>query len=374
MERKHSFSLQCMIRKGRKNRKDEYPVYLRMTVGGIRAEIATNVMASMDKWNASKGRLNGTIPQTRASNRQLDIFEHKAREIYNRLLLDGKSVTAEGIKNEITGVEHRARTLVASFEAEVIQMESREGSGFTKGTIKNWKVTLRHLKQFLQTHFGIEDISFRQIDHQFILDLDWFARTKWNCRTNAVLKHFQRIQKVIKIAINRGWIQKNPFSSFNCKQEKTHRTFLTPDELKSIETKIFPLKRLENVKDVFLFSCYTGLAYVDIEQLSLNNLKIGVDGKQWIYTFRQKTNNKSNVPLLPQALKIIEKYKDYNGPCSRGSLLPMITNIKTNAYLKEIADICGITKNLTFHMARHTFATTITLSNGVPMETVSNML
>ena len=374
MERKHSFSTLSIIRNGRKNRKDKYPVYLRITVGGIRAEIATNVSVYIEKWNVAKGRLSGTIEDTRRCNLLLDNFEHKAREIYNRFLLEGKNVTSEQIKNEITGTEQRKQKLIETFELEVARMELRKGNGFTIGTIKNWKVTLRHLKEFLVNHYTITDISFRQLDYQFISNLEWFAKTKWRCQTNAFLKHVQRLQKVIKIAINRVWIQKDPFLNFHCKPEKTHRTFLTPNELGKIEEKAFSLERLEHVKDVFIFSCYTGLAYVDIQQLTLHSLQIGVDGKKWIYTFRQKTSNKSNIPLLPKALKIIEKYSDYTLQNSQGSLLPMINNSKTNAYLKEIADLCGIEKNLTFHMARHTFATTVTLSNGVPMETVSNML
>ena len=170
------------------------------------------------------------------------------------------------------------------------------------------------------------------------------------------------------------WIQKDPFLNFHCNPEKTHRTFLTPNELAKIEERSFSLQRLEHVKDVFIFSCYAGLAYVDIEQLTLHNLQTGADGKKWVYTFRQKTSNKSNIPLLPQALKIIEKYNDYKQNNLKGLLFSMINNSKTNAYLKEIADLCGVDKNLTIHMARHTFAITITLSNGVPIETVSNML
>ena len=144
--------------------------------------------------------------------------------------------------------------------------------------------------------------------------------------------------------------------------------------MKRIETKTFSLRRLEHVRDVFIFSCYTGLAFVDIEQLTPKHVQCGVDGKKWVFTFRQKTSNKSNIPLLPVALGIIEKYKNSIVANQQQKLLPMINNSKTNAYLKEIADLCGIEKNLTFHMARHTFATTVTLSNGVPMETVSNML
>jgi site-specific recombinase XerD len=162
--------------------------------------------------------------------------------------------------------------------------------------------------------------------------------------------------------------------AFEATAEKTHRTFLTAGELNSIEKKTFEIDRLEKVKDIFIFSCYTGLAYVDVEKLTTDNVVIGIDGKKWIYTFREKTNEKSNIPLLPTAIQIIEKYKNHPQSINRGKLLPVISNIKTNAYLKEIAGVCGITKNLTFHMARHTFATTITLINGVPIETVSNML
>lgn len=214
MERKHSFSLQCMIRRGRKNRKEQYPIYLRITVDGIRAEIATKVMASVEKWNATKGRLTGTLEDTRLSNRLLDNFEHKAREIYNRFLLEGKNFTAEDIKNEITGLEQSKRMLIATFEEEVAKMELREGNGYAKGTLKTWNVTLRHLKQFLKEHYDCEDVSFKQLDYQFISDLDWFARTKWKCQTNVVLKHMQRLQRIIKMAINRGWLQKNPLRIF----------------------------------------------------------------------------------------------------------------------------------------------------------------
>jgi integrase/recombinase XerD len=151
-------------------------------------------------------------------------------------------------------------------------------------------------------------------------------------------------------------------------------TFLTADELSAIENKTFSILRLQHVANVFIFCCYTGLAHIDVQKLTSENLVVGIDGKKWIYTFREKTDNKSNIPLLPQALHIIQKYRNKTGQQSTTKLLPVISNIKTNAYLKEIADLCGIQKNLTFHMAKHTFATTSTLTNGVPIKTVSNML
>ncbi|MBC7889052.1 MAG: phage integrase SAM-like domain-containing protein [Ferruginibacter sp.] len=202
MERINSLSLQCMVRKDRKNRKEQYPVYLRISVGGKRTELITNVVISLDKWNAARGRVKGTVEETRRWNHLLDNLEQKAREIYNRHLLEGKILSSENIKNEITGLEHVKRLLIATFKIEVSQMQLMEGNGYATGTTKNWQVTLRHLKEFLKDHYRIEDISFRQLDHRFITDLDRYARNKWKCKTNAVLKHFQRLQKVVKIAHN----------------------------------------------------------------------------------------------------------------------------------------------------------------------------
>ena len=218
MQKKISFSLRCIIRKGRQTRKELYPVYLRIRVAGLRAEISTNVMISLDKWQASKGRIKGTVQETRQINHLLDNFEHKALDIYNRLLLEGSEPTAETIKNEITGGDNRQKQFIDAFEKEIAEMKLREGNGFTKGTIKNWKVTLRHLKEFAGKQYGNTDITFRQLDIKFITALESYARIVWNCRTNAILKHFQRIQKVIRMGIERGWLLKNPFDNFHCKQ------------------------------------------------------------------------------------------------------------------------------------------------------------
>ena len=372
MENRHTFTLLCIIRKNRINSRGDSYVYLRITVDKKRIEIATKIMVQEEKWDAHTGRLKKMLPDARVINQMLNNFEHRAREIYNGLILQGKLVTPKDIKDELTGAKHKKRTLLSFFREHVGNLESRVGNDYSVGTVKNWKVTLRHLTEFIKSKYSMEDMPFRQLDYKFIHDLELYARTRWECGTNAVLKHIERMLKVIRLDMNNGWLDKDPFINFRCKQEKTHRTFLTNEELNRLEKKRMPLERLQRVKDIFVFSCYTGLAYVDIEQLTKDNLTTGIDGKKWIYTFRQKTGNKSNIPLLPQALDIIEKYDAFMSLTNR--LFPVITNMKTNAYLKEIADLCGIKKNLTFHMARHTFATTITLSNGVPIETVSTML
>ncbi len=372
MVKKHSFSITSIIRQNRNNKDDQAPVYLRITCDCKRSEISVKIFVDPGKWLPAKGRVKGNTEETRRLNQSIETFEHRAREIYNKYILTGKVVTAEAIKNEIIVPPASQHFLVAQMQKFVSDIEKKIGNGYSAGTVKNWKVTLSHLKEFLRETRGIADTPFKDLDMSFLHNLELYATTQWHCRTNATLKHIERIRKIVNQAVSFNWLDKDPFVSFQAKHEKTHRTFLTEAELDRIEGKDIPIERLAKVRDIFLFSCYTGLAYIDLEKLTSDNLVIGIDKKRWIYTFREKTGNKSNVPLLPKAAALIDRYAAQAN--QSGRLLPVITNIKTNAYLKEIADICSIKKNLTFHMARHTFATTITLSNGVPIETVSNML
>lgn len=374
MIQKHTFSLLAYLRKSKANVAGLVPVHLRITMDGIRSEISTKTFVAPEKWHPGKGRVKGTSEDTRRLNATIESYEHRAREIYNRFLERGKVFSAHDIKNELTGTVHKQHTLVVLMQEFIREIEAKIGKGYSGGTVKNWKTTKGHLELFLKEYYNRSDISFKELDESFLSNFDAYARQKWNCGTNAVLKHIQRIGKIVKKAVAKGWLDKNPFSDFEAKWEKTHRTYLTLDELRRIEDKVFSVDRLKRVRDLFVFSCYTGLAYIDVEKLTPNHLVVGIDGKKWIYTFREKTNGKSNIPLLPKALAVIEQYKDHPQCSVKGKLLPVITNIKTNEYLKEIADVCGIKKNLTFHMARHTFATTIALTNGVPIETVSNLL
>ncbi len=374
MEKKHSFASLSFLRVFSRFKDGEAAVYLRITIDGKRTEISTKTMVPVEKWMAGRGRVKGIGEDVKKMNAGIISFEHRAREIYNRFIEQGKIITADSIKNELLGIDHKQRMILEQFERTVNDMVLRVDAGFAYGTVKNWKVTQRHLKEFLNQHYHVADITFKQLDLKFISDFEWFARMKWSCGNNAALKHIERIRKVVKKAVINDWLIKDPFMGFSGKQEKSHRTYLTGEELSAIENKTFAVDRLERVKDIFVFCCYTGLAHVDVQNLTARHLVKGIDGKKWIYTFREKTHTKSNIPLLPPAIGILQKYNPGEAKNPDAALLPVITNIKTNAYLKEIADVCGIRKNLTFHMARHTFATTITLTNGVPIETVSKML
>jgi site-specific recombinase XerD len=213
-----------------------------------------------------------------------------------------------------------------------------------------------------------------QLNYKFIADLEHYLLVTKNCGINTVAKYIKNVKHIVNIAVKNEWLDKDPFAAFKVTLKPGNRDFLSPDELKAIEEKEISIVRLDQVRDIFVFCCYTGLAYIDVAELTSDNLRKGIDGELWISKNRHKTETPSNIPLLPRAIQILEKYKDHPAVVNKGHLLPVLSNQKLNSYLKEIADACSITKNLTFHVARHTFATTVTLTNGVPIESVSSML
>lgn len=214
-------------------------------------------------------------------------------------------------------------------------------------------------------------MNIKLINHSFIVDFNVYLQSEMKCSENTAAKFVQLFKSIIIIARNNGYIVTDPFANYQIRFKKVDRGYLTEDELKLILEKRFSCKRLEQVRDVFIFSCFTGLAYIDVKNLKKENIKKGFDSNLWIMTKRKKTNVQSNILLLDVPLKILKKYE---GKFDDGRVLPVLSNQKMNAYLKEIADICGINKNISFHLARHTFATTVTLAKGVSIESVSKML
>lgn len=225
-----------------------------------------------------------------------------------------------------------------------------------------------------------QDIFLKQLNYRFIVDFEQYLRNfkpkkkRKTCTTNGTMKHLERLKKMVNLAVRMEWLEKDPFQKFQLKYEKNERSFLTERELDLLEDTTFTALGIQRIKDIFLFACYTGLSYIDLKELSDRQLVKGINGHLWIYTKRAKTNEAVKIPLLPKAREILEKYAGEKERAITGKLLPVYSNQKTNAYLKEIAKACKIHKNITFHVARHTFATTVTLSNGVPIETVFKLL
>ncbi len=226
----------------------------------------------------------------------------------------------------------------------------------------------------MKWHYKTPDIAIREIDNEFVTSYEFYLRSEKSCCNNTTVKYLKNFKKIIRICLSNGWIDKDPFAAYKAKLNEVVPAFLTAEELQLISQKQFSIDRINQVRDIFLFSCYTGLAYADVKKLKRSEIIIGIDGQQWVFTSRQKTDTASRIPLLPVELEIMNRYAEHPQCIYEGRLLPVLSNQKMNAYLKEIGDLCGISKPFTYHTARHTFATTVTLSNGVPIETVSKML
>ena len=350
------------------------PIYLRITVNGKRAEFSTGKDVEISKWSSAQNRLKGNSEEARAINKYLDILKSNVLVLENKLALSRESFDAIDIKNLLTGANTTERYLIPIFEEHNSKIEKLLGKEYAPATLKNFKTCLAHLKEFLWKFHKKSDIDIQKLEPSFLNDFDFFLRTKPNINNNSAVKHTKNLSKILKLCYQNNWIEKDLVIFYKGKFQEVNVNFLTEEEIRTIKNKDFIGSGLNIVRDIFIFSCYTGLAYIDIFNLTKEQITIGVDGNLWIITNRQKTGINSNIPLLPIAEEIIKKYENHPLVSNSGKLLPVYSNQKVNEYLKTIADNCNINKKLTFHCARHTFATTVTLSNNVSMESVSKML
>lgn len=371
---KHKMSI-LFYTKGTKTSKDGLvPIYLRITVDGTRVEMSTSKFIELSKWNSLANKMKGSSEEARSINSYLDVLKNKVYGIEKFIVQHDLEYSAATFKNKFLGIEEESRMLIEIFENHNSQMKLLVGKEFAKNTYKRYITSLSHTKEFLLHKYKKKDILISKIDLAFINDYDFYLRHKRNCNNNSTIKYIRNFGKIVKQCYANGWIDKDPFLNYRGKVKQVERTYLSQEEIQSLIDKEFKISRLSLVRDIFLFSCFTGLAYVDVKNLTRSNISFGIDSEKWIFTHRQKTESASNIPILPVTQMIIDKYENHPQCINEGKLLPILSNQKMNAYLKEIAAVCEIEKELTFHIARHTFATTVTLSNGVPIESVSRML
>ena len=351
-------------------------IYARITVNGKRANISLKYHADIRIWDSNRQRAKGNSERARTLNQYLDQVHSQIVQHYQDLKFKGHLITVELIKAEYLGESDNSKTLQNLIEYHTQKTEKT----LAIGTLRNFGVTEGYIFRHLNNELNTTDIYLKELNYKFICDFANFLRCYWPkghpkaMSNNTVMKHIQRFRKIVTLGYHIEWIDRDPFVRWKPTYEKRERPYLTDNELSNIETYHFPIERLERVRDLFIFSCYTGIAYIDIMNLTNDNILKGIDGNDWIFTNRQKTKSPVKVPLLAKAQELIYKYQNHPMTQITETLFPVITNEKVNLYLKEIADACGLKKNLTFHMARHTFATTVTLSNGVPIETVSKLL
>ena len=350
------------------------PIYARITINGKRIELSTNRFVEISKWSTEAGKMKGTSEDARSINNHLDLLKSQIRDAEMELIHKKITITTETIKSKLLGVDERARMLVPIFQDHNNKIKELVGKEYAPGTLERYTTSLKHTIEFMQWKYNISDIEITKIDHAFITDYEFWLRSVRNCANNTAVKYLKNFNKIIKLCLANDWLDKNPFANYRSKVKEVERVYLTEEEIQSIIEKDFKTERLSLVRDIFLFSCFTGLAYIDVKNLTKSHINYGIDGEKWIFTHRQKTESASKIPILPVTQMIIDKYENHPQCINEDKLLPILSNQKMNAYLKEIAGVCEIEKELTFHIARHTFATTVTLTNGVPIESVSKML
>ncbi len=370
---KQTYSLMFWINRNKMSN-NLAPIYCRITINGKRTEISMRRSIDPNKWIVKAGMAKGSSEEIRTLNSYLDMVKSDVYLHYVQLSAKGVFITGELLKNLLFGNGETEKTLIEIFNYHNDQMKERIGIDVVKQTHGKFVTVLSKLEDFLKKKKKRTDIYLKELDHKFVTDFEHYLKVEDKIGHNTVMKYIRNLKKVLNMALQNDWIHKNPFNEFKCSSNAVIRQILDESELYSLANIKFEIARLEEVRDIFLFCCYTGYAFVDVEKLKKEDVALGIDGDRWIFTTRTKTNTVSNVPLLPQAQAIIDKYKDHPYCEKTGHLLPVKSNQKMNAYLKEIAALCKIKKELTMHIARHTFATTVTLSNGVPIETVSKML
>ena len=349
-------------------------LYARITFNGKRAEFSTSRKIDLRFWNSRSGKAKGNSERAKSIDRFIESIKASIYDVYDRLVREKKTISARIIRDEYFGKEEEPHMLIEIFQQHNDEMERLIGKGYTKGTMQRYKACKKHIEEYLLYTYKKKDIPVQEVDHKFITGFEYYMKSQKDCAHNTTVKYIVNFKKIIRIAYANQWIERDPFFHWKGTWKAAEREYLTDKDLKNLAEKEFEIPRLELVRDIFLFCCYTGLAFADVKKLSEDDLVIGMDGKKWIKTKRQKTNSLSSIPLLDIPAEIIEKYKDHSRIRDTKNLLPVLTNQKSNAYLKEIADVCKIKKTLTTHLARHTFATTVTLSKGVPIESVGKML
>ena len=371
---KFDLSVLFVLRRAQADAKGWAPVSLRITVNGDRAELSTGRKADPKKWCNDMQRVVGRSESARTFNDYLDSLESTVRRNFNALLETKKEISATVLRDMMTGKNDKHYTLVSVFEKNNRLMKKEEGSKYTSDTIKRYGISINRLKAFILKEYRVKDIRLSDLNHSFIHKYEIFLRSEYDCEHNTVMKYLKHLKKVIHFAMKIEYLDKDPFFQYKTAYKEVNRGFLTAEELSRIESKSFRIKRLEQVKDVFLFVCYTGLSYSDLKSLTKDNISRGIDSKYWIVYNRKKTNVQARIPLLQPAAEIVEKYKNDPECMVNNKILPVKSNQKLNSYLSEIAELCEINKHITMHLGRHTFATTVTLTNDVPIETVSKML
>jgi site-specific recombinase XerD len=368
-----TFTVLFYIKRTKKKKDGTSPIYARITVKSQRAEFTLHKSIYVKDWNNDKGCFRGYSKDAKQFNSSLDLIKNKLYNHKVEIEASEKELTAFSLKDAYLGISENKKTILEIFNDHNERCKSLINIDFAPGTYDRYNTCYLHVERFMKFMYHKKDMPLNEINPKFIEDFEFYLKTERNCGHNTATKYLKNFKKIIRIALSNGWMKNDPFSNKKFHLEEVDIDFLNQKELDAIILKKFDIERLQQVKDVYLFCCFTGLAFVDVKSLSHSDIH-NKDGKLWIKKRRQKTKSWCDIPLLDPAVQFLNKYKNHPLCLKNNTVFPVLSNQKMNAYLKEIADLCGINKHLSTHTARHTFATTVTLSNQVSIEVVSKML
>lgn len=372
---KISFNLLFFLKKAKLLKNGEAAICLRITVDKQRVE--TRIGRSVDPklWNQAKECSKGRDRSSQELNTFLEELKLRVFSSSQEMQTEELPITAKSLSDRVFCQDtQKIKTLLSVFESHNDQCIALIGIDYVAITVNRYKLCAQYLKEMIQLKYNKDDVGLREIDNEFIRNFEMYLKIERGCAQNTVIRYMKCLKKIINLALANDWIAKNPFVGIKFQEKEIIRDVLTKEELDIMMNKEFSIRRLELVRDIFIFCSFTGLAFIDASQLKPEHITKDNKGKLWIRKPRQKTNNMCNIPLLDIPKKILDKYSDDPIAIKKGVCLPILCNQKMNSYLKEVADFCGINKKISTHTARYTFATTITLANKVTMENVAKML
>ena len=368
---RNTFKVLFFVKRAAVKKSGKAPIIARITIDQDKIQFHTKLEVAPDQWDVPRGKATGRSPEAQQINSLLDDIRMAVQKQYHSLLATDGYVTAERVRDAYLGKTEKTRTILEFFAQHNEQYLQKVKMDPTNKTYWRYELTRRRLEEFIKYKYSVSDMPLKDINVLFVENFLLFNENVHGCNHNTAMKFVQRLRTVVNFAKNTGMLFADPFGNFKVKFERTDRGYLTMEEIMAIYHHTFPSRRLEQVRDLFIFSCFTALSYIDVCELQPDDISTGFDGNLWIIRKRHKTKVTASIRLLDIPIAILKKYK---GKLPDGKLLPVISNQRVNDYLKEIAAICGINKKLTFHMARHSCATSVLLANDVPIETVSKIL
>ena len=371
---KQTFNVLFFIRKTKLKKSGDTPIMSRITIEGQLVEMQLKRDVKPNLWNQNKERCTGKDAVSLEINRYLESVKLRLFEIHRKMEEENKLINPMEIKRKFLGLDEEHKMFFQVFQEHNDKCRELIGKDYAKVTISRFDTCLKYFREMSINQYQRKDIPLKEVTNGTILDYIHFLKSEKGLQENTVIRYMKTVKKVLNIAVNYDWIAKNPFGNIRFHEKEVNKEFLTKEELETLRTKTFEIPRLELVRDVFLVQCWTGLAFIDVSELKEEHIIADNEGNLWIRKERHKTGIMCNVPLLDVPLEIIEKHKDHPLCQKRGILLPVLSNQKMNSYLKEIADMCGIKKNLSTHTGRHTFCSVVTLANGVSLENIAKMV